>query len=93
MVVWTDPAKADLAGIHYFIAQNSKHYARKVVEEIVERSVLLEKSPKLGRIVPEYDDPTVRELIIYSYRLIYEIISETDCAILTIAHGKQDLRP
>jgi toxin ParE1/3/4 len=93
MVVWAEPAKADLHSIHNFIVQNSKYYARKVVEDIIERSLLLEKNPKLGRIVPEYDDPRVREIIIYSYRLIYEMVSDTDCVVLTIAHSKQNLAP
>jgi hypothetical protein len=26
-----------------------------------------------GRVVPELDEPTVRELVVGSYRLIYEI--------------------
>jgi toxin ParE1/3/4 len=43
----------------------------------------------MGRIVPEVEDPNIRELIIYSYRLIYEI-SQKRIEILTIIHGKQD---
>jgi len=30
MVIWTNPAKADLKSIHNFIASNSKYYAKKV---------------------------------------------------------------
>ena len=43
----------------------------------------------MGRIVPEIEDPNIRELIIYSYRLIYEI-SPNRIEILAIIHGKQD---
>lgn len=45
--------------------------------------------PKMGRIVPEIEDSNIRELIIYSYRLIYEI-SPNRTEILAIIHGKQN---
>ena len=32
MVIWTEPAKADLRSIHDFIAHDSKHYAKKVIQ-------------------------------------------------------------
>jgi plasmid stabilization system protein ParE len=47
------------------------------------------KLPRMGRIVPEIEDPNIRELIIYSYRLIYKI-SPKRIEILAIIHGKQD---
>ena len=43
----------------------------------------------MGRIVPEIGDPNVRELIVYSYRLIYEILPE-EIRILALIHGKRD---
>ena len=41
MVIWTDPAKADLHHIYEFIAKDSKQYARKVTLEIVEKTDIL----------------------------------------------------
>jgi plasmid stabilization system protein ParE len=35
MVIWSDPAKADLRSIHDFIARDSRHYAKKVAQDIV----------------------------------------------------------
>ena len=89
MVKWTSPAKRDLKKIHDYIADDSVYYARKVIQDIVSMSEGLNDSPELGRIVPELSEPNVRELIIYSYRLIYEIKSE-HVEILTIIHGKRD---
>jgi hypothetical protein len=43
-----------------------------------------------GRIVPELDQPAVRELVVGSYRLIYEI-SEKDVYVLGLIHGARDL--
>ena len=43
----------------------------------------------MGRIVPEIDDPNIREIIIYSFRIVYEISGDR-IEILTIIHNKQD---
>ncbi|MDI7259342.1 MAG: type II toxin-antitoxin system RelE/ParE family toxin [Thermodesulfobacteriota bacterium] len=89
MVEWTDPAKQDLKLIHNYIARDSKYYAQKVVFEIVDKSEKLNILPEIGRIVPEIGDPKIRELIIYSYRLIYEIFPDK-IEILALIHGKRD---
>ena len=69
MVIWSFTAKEDLKIIHDYIAKDSKVYAKKVVERIVETTEKLNEFPNIGRMVPEIDSHTVRELIIYSYRL------------------------
>lgn len=89
MVKWTRPAKHDLKKIHDYIAEDSRYYAKKVTQDIVARTEHLHDFPETGRIVPELSEPNIRELIIYSYRLIYEI-KEKHIEILTIIHGKRD---
>ena len=89
MVIWSEPAKEDLKKIFDYIAVDSKYYAIKVSQEFVEKSEQLEKLPMIGRIVPELENTNIRELIIYSYRLIYEITPKR-IEILAIIHGKQD---
>lgn len=44
--------------------------------------------PKVGRVVPEIADDTVRERFVYSYRLIYRI-RESDILIVAAIHGKR----
>lgn len=89
MVIWSFPAKEDLKIIHDYIAKDSKVYAKKVVERIVETTEKLNEFPKIGRMVPEIDSHNVRELLIYSYRIIYEI-AQNRIEILTIVHSKRD---
>ena len=89
MVKWSVPAKNDLKQIHDYIAKDSKYYAQNVVQEIVAKTETLTDSPEIGRVVPEISDQNIRELIIYSYRLIYEI-SKTGIEILAIIHGRRD---
>ncbi|HWR59023.1 MAG TPA: type II toxin-antitoxin system RelE/ParE family toxin [Thermodesulfovibrionales bacterium] len=89
MVEWSRPAKLDLRQIHDYIARDSKFYAQKVSTEIVEKSEKLNSFPEVGRIVPEVGDPNIRELLIYSYRLIYEVFSNR-VEVLALIHGKRN---
>lgn len=89
MVKWSLPAKRDLKQIHDYIAGDSKFYARKVVQTIVDQTMLLPEHPRVGRVVPEIQDQNVRELFVYSYRLIYEIGSE-GVEILAVIHGRRN---
>ena len=89
MVKWSVPARNDLKQIHDYIAKDSEYYARNVIQEIVAKTETLTEHPEIGRIVPEIGDQNIRELIIYSYRLIYES-SAADIEILAIIHGRKD---
>lgn len=89
MVKWTSTAKRDLKKIHDYIAEDSRYYAKNVSETIANKTKRLNDSPEMGRRVPELDDPNIRELIIFSYRLVYEVKAD-HVDILTIIHGKRD---
>lgn len=47
--------------------------------------------PRSGRKVPEFDDDNIRELIAYSYRIIYPVQAEL-ITVAAVIHGKQNLR-
>jgi len=89
MVIWSIPARNDLKQIYDYIAKDSKYYATNVAQHIVSKAESLNEFPEIGRVVPEISDENVRELIIYSYRLIYEVVSN-GVQILAIIHGKRD---
>ena len=89
MVRWSLPAKADLKQIHDYIAMDSRYYAKKVAQTIVEKTEDLSAFPERGRIVPEIGDARVREIFVYSYRLIYEI-APGGIEILGVIHSKRD---
>jgi hypothetical protein len=42
-------------------------------------------------VVPEIDDPAIRELLVNNYRLIYRIEPQR-IAILAFLHGARDLK-
>ena len=41
---------------------------------LIDKALSLGPFPEIGRVVPEIDDQSVREIIHGSYRIIYEII-------------------
>ncbi|MFZ4589854.1 MAG: type II toxin-antitoxin system RelE/ParE family toxin [Ignavibacteria bacterium] len=73
MVNWSITAKNGLKAIYSYIKKDSNVYANKVIEDIITNSELLDKFPKMGRMVPEISEINVREIFVYSYRIIYEI--------------------
>jgi len=68
-VEWTDPAWEDLADIVDYIARDSEYYAAAFVQEVKDAAVSLTDFAERGQIVPEWDETSVRELLIKSYRL------------------------
>lgn len=93
MVTWTAHAKAQLRHIHTYIAQDSSLYAKYVSGAIVQKTIGLDELPRKGRKVPELNEDTVRELGIYSYRILYEIESDRFIDVLAVIHKRQHVEP
>lgn len=89
-VVWTGPALRDLEVIVRYIAMDSPRYAERFSKRLVQASRVLKEYLSLGRMVPEYQLPNLRELIHGAYRIIYEIREDT-CYIEAVIHASRDL--
>jgi len=89
-VVWSPRALADVEAIATYIASDSATYAKAVVRRIVSLTRTLARFPKSGRKVPEFDDENIRELIAYSYRIIYTL-EPNQVTIAAVIHGKRTL--
>lgn len=89
-VRWTVGARADLREVVECISQDSVTYAAALAERIVTNIGRLRRHPRLGRVVPEYKDRTIRELIVGNYRVVYRIHGRR-VGILAIVHGSRDL--
>ena len=87
-VVWSPEALEDVESIAAYIARDSQRYAASVVEKILEDSRSLALSPYIGRVVPEFENESIRERILYSYRLIYRIEGNV-VTIAAVIHGKR----
>lgn len=93
MVTWTTHAKTQIRHIHDYIFQDSPLYARRVSEALVHKTIGLDQLPRKGRMVPELNDDAVRELGLYSYRIIYEIKTDQLVEVLAVIHKRQRLEP
>jgi len=92
-VVFSSAAKADLTELVELIAADKPLAARKWATKIRQTVTKLSDYPQLGRIVPEYDDKTIREILEGQYRIVYKVDEETDTiVIVTIWHSKKLLR-
>jgi toxin ParE1/3/4 len=72
-VVWSRRASQHLEAIADYIAADSPTYAGIVVKKVVHQTRALSRFPRSGRKVPEFDNENIRELLVYSYRVIYRL--------------------
>lgn len=90
-IVWSPRASNSLEEICAYIARDSEHYACVFAQRIVEAVEELVEFPDIGRIVPEYSEPALRERIVGNYRVVYRLQSDT-VQIVVVAHGSRLLR-
>jgi len=82
---WTHQAAIDLEAIVKFIANDSENYARLMAIDVIKAVERLEAFPNIGRIVPEANNPELREVLAGNYRIIYRNKNDR-VEILTIFH-------
>ena len=61
---WTTQAVEDVEAICEFIAKDSVAYVRLFAKDILQAVKRLAKFPKSGRIVPEFSNENIREIIL-----------------------------
>jgi toxin ParE1/3/4 len=89
-VYWTRLAQRHLRAIHDYIALDSIRHARQVVDRITRKSERLSMFPLSGAEVPEYGDPSIRELLYRSYRVIYRLRPD-QVDVVAVLHGAKPL--
>ena len=71
-----------------YIARENPERARSFGNELIDRALSVGAFPELGRVVPEINDPPVREVVHPPYRIIYEVFHHPDVIyILRFWHG------
>jgi plasmid stabilization system protein ParE len=89
-VHWTDTAERHLDALYAYIAQDSREYAKRMVDRLTRRSQQIADFPFSGRRVPEYDIDQIREVIEGSYRIIYHTKPD-QIDVLAVIHGAMDV--
>ncbi|HYN76674.1 MAG TPA: type II toxin-antitoxin system RelE/ParE family toxin [Lamprocystis sp. (in: g-proteobacteria)] len=71
-VTFAESALSDLAGIREWYAEEGvPEVGARFVAEIFQRVEMLGDHSEIGRIVPEFDQPFLRELIHPPFRIVY----------------------
>lgn len=90
-IIWSSQARADLKAIADYISVDSKYYAKLQVIKLRNRTNILKDNPCAGRLVPEFNNEALRELISGNYRIIYKLSKDDVIHIITIHHSARDL--
>jgi len=85
-VIIAPSAQSDLADIVRYIARHNSDAAARLGFELITRAESLTQFPEIGRTVPEFRLPDLREIICRSYRIIYRLKRE-DKQIQIVASG------
>jgi toxin ParE1/3/4 len=70
-IVWSPQSLRDLRAIRDYIAIDSERYADLTIARIFFAVERLLDFPESGRIVPERNDPEIREIIVGRFRVVY----------------------
>ena len=89
-VFWTNHAVKQLSSIFNYISEDSSTYAKITIDKITHRSEQIKKFPYSGKIVQEYRNHNIREIVEGSYRIIYNI-KNNQIDILSIIHVRRIL--
>jgi toxin ParE1/3/4 len=71
-IQWSGPAIRELETALEFIAQDNREAADRLGQAIFKAVSRLARFPASGRMVPELEDPELREVIHGPFRVIYQ---------------------
>lgn len=91
-VIWSPAARDDLHDIVVFIARDNHNRAMSFGYELISEADRLQEFPKLGRIVPEYRNDQIREIIFRPYRIVYRVDdTRACCEIVRVWHSARGI--
>ena len=87
-VAWSPAALEDVEAIAAYFSRDSTSYAAAVVRKLLDSTRNLRIFPHAGRVVPEFNNSSIREVFVYSYRIIYRVEGE-NVTIASVIQGKR----
>ncbi len=71
-ISFAESALRDLEGVQaWYLEQGVSEVGARLVDAIFQRVEALTNHPDMGRVVPEFDQPFLRELIHPPFRIVY----------------------
>ncbi|MBW4505047.1 MAG: type II toxin-antitoxin system RelE/ParE family toxin [Scytonematopsis contorta HA4267-MV1] len=90
-VILSPKAVGDLEAIVRYIALNNPEAASSVGQNLLNKTKELGRFPFFGQMVPEFNDPSIRQVILKPYRIVYRV--EEDKKLISVArfwHSSQE---
>jgi plasmid stabilization system protein ParE len=72
-LIWSPASRDDLRDIISFISRDSSRRAEAFGYRLIAEIDKIQTFAEVGRVVPEYDSETIREIIVRSYRIVYRV--------------------
>ena len=77
-LIWAPSARLDLKQIASYIADSRPEASARFIKNLFHSVEHLKDFPEAGRTVPEFGDPSIREIIRKPCRIVYRIKQEKD---------------
>lgn len=91
-VEWTDRALADLRDVRESRAELSPDSADRLSAAILKRTRQLGAFPRSGRVIPEFQVESLRELLEDEFRVLYEIYPDR-VEVFGVVSARRQLLP
>jgi plasmid stabilization system protein ParE len=73
-----------------YIARDNRPAAERLLRDALHAAASLDVFSERGRVVPEWNRPSVRELLVQRFRLLYEVTPD-EVHVLAFLRGARDL--
>lgn len=96
-VILSPRSLRDLEEIVRYIAADNPQAADRFGHQLITEAEAIGPHPLAGRIVPEFDDPLIRERIHRSYRIVYRVDEQRQIVVVSrfwhAARGTPEFAP
>ena len=91
-LTWSPTARLDLWDLLSYIAESDPQAAAEFGRSVLKSIERLADFPESGRIVPEFNDPTIREVVRRPCRVVYRLKKgEREVEIARIWHAARGI--
>lgn len=92
-IIWSVRAYEHIEEIGAFIEKDSPFQARRVVQLIINETRRLRDNIRIGTMISGLHEDKYRELRVFSYRILYKILTENKVAVIGVVHGRRLFDP
>ena len=77
-IIWSPTARSKTKDILEYISKDNPTAALTLIDQIEEKVEKLRQNPEVGRILPETNTLSIREIVIHkNYGVIYEVFEDS----------------